>query len=97
MVYVIDSCYSTFLFLQKSGNCASVLLLQVMCLEFLENLSFHFAFAFQIELIWGELGQEFKDLLEKGMAGVVASVIAASQRLHSHEHKVYANMNLFLF
>ncbi|XP_058226935.1 pumilio homolog 23 isoform X2 [Rhododendron vialii] len=40
-----------------------------------------------IELIWGELGQEFKDLLEKGMAGVVASVIAASQRLHSHEHK----------
>ncbi|KAG5538044.1 hypothetical protein RHGRI_025210 [Rhododendron griersonianum] len=42
-----------------------------------------------IELIWGELGQEFKDLLEKGMAGVVASVIAASQRLHSHEHKEF--------
>lgn len=55
---------------------------------------FHFVFAFQLELIWEELGPKFKDLLGMGVAGVVASVIAASQRLHSHEHKVYANMIL---
>lgn len=40
-----------------------------------------------MELIWEELGPKFKDLLGMGRAGVVASVIAASQRLHSHEHK----------
>uniref|UniRef100_A0A5B7AFA3 Pumilio 23 n=1 Tax=Davidia involucrata TaxID=16924 RepID=A0A5B7AFA3_DAVIN len=40
-----------------------------------------------MELIWEELGPKFKDLLGMGKSGVVASLIAASQRLHSHEHK----------
>lgn len=42
-----------------------------------------------MELIWKELGTRFKDLLEMGKSGVIASLIAASQRLNSHEHKVY--------
>lgn len=40
-------------------------------------------------LIWEELAPRFKDLLEQGKSGVVASLIAASQRLQSHEHKVF--------
>ncbi|XP_057505237.1 pumilio homolog 23 [Actinidia eriantha] len=40
-----------------------------------------------MELIWEELGPKFKDLLGMGKPGVIASVIAASQRLHSHEQK----------
>ena len=46
-----------------------------------------------MELIWEELGPKFKDLLGMGKPGVIASVVAASQRLHSHEQKVYANVN----
>uniref|UniRef100_A0A2P2KI90 Pumilio homolog 23 n=1 Tax=Rhizophora mucronata TaxID=61149 RepID=A0A2P2KI90_RHIMU len=41
----------------------------------------------QMELIWEELGPKFKDLLEMGRPGVVASIVAASQRLHTHEHQ----------
>ncbi|KAF8011263.1 hypothetical protein BT93_J1771 [Corymbia citriodora subsp. variegata] len=41
----------------------------------------------QMELIWEELGTKFKDLLEMGRSGVIASLIAASHRLHTHEHK----------
>ncbi|KAF5732078.1 pumilio 23 [Tripterygium wilfordii] len=42
---------------------------------------------YQMELIWEELGQKFRALLEMGRSGVVASLIASSQRLHTHEHK----------
>ncbi|VVA95022.1 unnamed protein product [Arabis nemorensis] len=41
----------------------------------------------QVGLIWEELAPRFKDLLEQGKSGVVASLIAVSQRLQSHEHK----------
>ncbi|KAL3720718.1 hypothetical protein ACJRO7_005517 [Eucalyptus globulus] len=41
----------------------------------------------QMELIWEELGTKFKDLLEMGRSGVIASLVAASHRLHTHEHK----------
>ncbi|KAK9281800.1 hypothetical protein L1049_004706 [Liquidambar formosana] len=41
----------------------------------------------QMELIWEELGSKFKDLLGMGRSGVIASLIAASQRLHTLEHK----------
>uniref|UniRef100_A0A2N9GA21 PUM-HD domain-containing protein n=1 Tax=Fagus sylvatica TaxID=28930 RepID=A0A2N9GA21_FAGSY len=41
----------------------------------------------QMELIWEELGPNFKDLLEMGRSGVIASLIAASQRLHCYEQK----------
>ncbi|XP_062008837.1 pumilio homolog 23 isoform X2 [Rosa rugosa] len=41
----------------------------------------------QMEIIWEELGSNFKDLLKMGRSGVIASLIAASQRLHSYEHK----------
>ncbi|XP_065867815.1 pumilio homolog 23 [Euphorbia lathyris] len=41
----------------------------------------------QMEMIWEELGPKFKDLLELGRSGVIASVIAAIQRLHTHEPK----------
>ncbi|KAL2493361.1 Pumilio23 [Abeliophyllum distichum] len=37
--------------------------------------------------IWEELGTKFKTLLEMGRPGVVASLLAASQRLQTHEHK----------
>ncbi|XP_028088390.1 pumilio homolog 23 isoform X2 [Camellia sinensis] len=43
-----------------------------------------------MELIWEELGPKFTDLLEMGRSGVTASLIAASLRLHSHEHKALA-------
>lgn len=48
-----------------------------------------------MEVIWDELGSKFKELLEMGRPGVVASVIAASQRLHSHEQKVFPS-NTFI-
>ncbi|KAG8656567.1 hypothetical protein MANES_04G151100v8 [Manihot esculenta] len=41
----------------------------------------------QMELIWEELGPKFRELLEMGKSGVIASLIAACQRLHIHEHK----------
>ncbi|CAN8235455.1 unnamed protein product [Cochlearia groenlandica] len=41
----------------------------------------------QMGLLWEELAPKFKDLLKQGKSGVVASVIAASQKLQSHEHK----------
>ncbi|KAF8393704.1 hypothetical protein HHK36_021951 [Tetracentron sinense] len=41
----------------------------------------------QMELIWEELGPKFKDLLGIGRSGVIASLIAASQRLHTHGHQ----------
>ncbi|KAK2969997.1 hypothetical protein RJ640_008337 [Escallonia rubra] len=40
-----------------------------------------------MELLWKELGTKFKDLFVMGRSGVVASLIAASQRLHSNEQK----------
>ncbi|CAK9144687.1 unnamed protein product [Ilex paraguariensis] len=40
-----------------------------------------------MELIWEEVGAKFMDLLGMGRSGVVASFIAASQKLHSQEHK----------
>jgi len=49
-----------------------------------------------MELIWKELGPKFMNLLEMGRSGVIASLIAASQRLHSHEHEVY-NSNFTSF
>ncbi|VVA20641.1 PREDICTED: nucleolar 9 [Prunus dulcis] len=41
----------------------------------------------QMEVIWEELGSKFKDLLKMGKSGIIASLIAASQRLHIYEHK----------
>ncbi|KAK6911792.1 Pumilio RNA-binding repeat [Dillenia turbinata] len=41
----------------------------------------------QMELIWEELGSKVKHLLELGRSGVVASLIAASRRLKTNEHK----------
>lgn len=41
-----------------------------------------------MEIIWDELGSKFKNLLEMGRSGVVASIVAACQRLHSNENKV---------
>lgn len=43
--------------------------------------------AAQMELFWEELGSKFKDLLEMGRSGVVASLLAASQRLHKLEEE----------
>lgn len=40
-----------------------------------------------MELIWEELGTKFKDLFGMGRSGVVASLLAACHKLHSHEHK----------
>lgn len=41
----------------------------------------------QIEGILEELGSKFKDLLETGKAGVVASIIAATQKIQTNEDK----------
>lgn len=50
-----------------------------------------------MELIWEELGPKFRELLEMGRSGVIASLIAACQRLHIHEHKVYCLNTISLF
>lgn len=42
-----------------------------------------------MELVWSEIGTKIRDLLEMGRSGVVASLIATSQRLQTHEQKVY--------
>ena len=42
-----------------------------------------------MEFIWEKLGPKFRDLLEMGKSGVIASLIATSQRLHTHEHEVF--------
>ncbi|CAI9114512.1 OLC1v1015251C2 [Oldenlandia corymbosa var. corymbosa] len=41
----------------------------------------------QMELIWADLGARFKDLLDLGRSGVVASIVAACRRLHTHENE----------
>ncbi|XP_054781019.1 pumilio homolog 23 isoform X2 [Prosopis cineraria] len=41
----------------------------------------------QMEVIWEELGPNIESLFKMGRAGVVAALIAASERLHIHEHK----------
>ncbi|XP_056685054.1 pumilio homolog 23 isoform X2 [Spinacia oleracea] len=41
----------------------------------------------QVGAISEELGPKMKDLLKMGRSGVVASLIAASQKLHANEHK----------
>lgn len=46
-------------------------------------------FICKVGLIWEELAPRFKDLLEQRKSGVVASLIAVSQRLQSHENKVF--------
>ncbi|CAH2066912.1 unnamed protein product [Thlaspi arvense] len=44
-------------------------------------------FVCKMGFLWEELAPKFKDLLKQGKSGVVASLIAVSQRLQSHEHK----------
>ncbi|XP_077236508.1 pumilio 23 isoform X1 [Tasmannia lanceolata] len=41
----------------------------------------------QMDLIWGELGPKMKELLEIGKHGVVASLLAACQRLHTYGYE----------
>ncbi|XP_028787753.1 pumilio homolog 23-like, partial [Neltuma alba] len=41
----------------------------------------------QMEVIWEELGPNIESLFKMGRSGVVAALIAASERLHIHEHK----------
>ncbi|KAI3962170.1 hypothetical protein MKW98_005801 [Papaver atlanticum] len=45
----------------------------------------------RLDLIWKELGGKFRELLELGRAGVVASSVAASQKLHTNE-RIYSVM-----
>ncbi|KAL4306042.1 hypothetical protein HN51_039984 [Arachis hypogaea] len=40
-----------------------------------------------MRLIWDELGSNLEDLFKMGRSGVVAALIAASERLHFNEHK----------
>ncbi|KAK9132501.1 hypothetical protein Scep_012029 [Stephania cephalantha] len=47
----------------------------------------------QMDLIWVELGGKFKELLEIGRAGVVASILAASQRLQCYGQKAPTNVD----
>ncbi|CAN0877981.1 Pumilio homolog 23 [Linum grandiflorum] len=41
----------------------------------------------QVKFIWEELGPKCKNLLEMGKSGVIASFVAASQRLHTCERE----------
>lgn len=41
-----------------------------------------------MELIWDELRPNMEGLFQMGRSGVVASLIAACERLHINEHKV---------
>lgn len=42
-----------------------------------------------MDLIWEELGHKFKDIIGMGKPGVIASIVAASQRLHTYDQKVF--------
>ncbi|XP_015070358.1 pumilio homolog 23 isoform X2 [Solanum pennellii] len=53
----------------------------------MEALASHAKSQDHMDLIWEELGTKFRDLFEMGKSGVVVSVLAATQRLHSHEHE----------
>ncbi|XP_042503358.1 pumilio homolog 23 isoform X1 [Macadamia integrifolia] len=50
----------------------------------------------QMELFWEELGSKFEELLGIGRSGVVASLLAASHKLHTHENKVHSFNSLFV-
>lgn len=41
-----------------------------------------------------ELGPKFRDLLELGRPGVVAALVAASQRLRSNQHEVFSYIRI---
>lgn len=41
-----------------------------------------------MDIIWEELGTKFRDLLLMGRSGVIASLLAASHKLSTHDHKV---------
>lgn len=53
---------------------------------------FHFDNTFiftQMNQIWEELGPKMKELLELGKTGVVASILAACQRLETYRLEVF--------
>lgn len=66
------------LFRMSSHHCANFVV---------QALASHAKSQDHMNLIWEELGTKFSDLFEMGRAGVVASVLAATQRLHSHENE----------
>eukprot|EP00252_Welwitschia_mirabilis_P017859 TRINITY_DN3976_c0_g1_i1.p1 TRINITY_DN3976_c0_g1~~TRINITY_DN3976_c0_g1_i1.p1 ORF type:complete len:815 (-),score=146.29 TRINITY_DN3976_c0_g1_i1:376-2820(-) len=41
----------------------------------------------QVNMIWDEIGAKFPDLLKSRKAGVIASLISACFRFHTHEHE----------
>lgn len=49
-----------------------------------------------MELIWKELGSKFNELLELGKPGVVALMLAASERLQTHLQEVFPHFLSFL-
>ncbi|KAL3528538.1 hypothetical protein ACH5RR_007860 [Cinchona calisaya] len=70
--------FSNSLFLLSSHHCGNFVV---------QALISHARTQDQMELIWVDLGAKFKDLLEMGRSGVVASLVAACERLHSYENK----------
>uniref|UniRef100_M1AIQ6 APUM23 n=1 Tax=Solanum tuberosum TaxID=4113 RepID=M1AIQ6_SOLTU len=66
------------LFRMSSHHCANFVV---------QALASHAKSQDHMDLIWEELGTKFRDLFEMGKSGVVVSVLAATQRLHSHEHE----------
>lgn len=70
--------FQNSLFQMSSHNCGNFVV---------QSLISHARCQNHMELICEELGSKFEDLLRMGRSGVVASVIAASQRLHSFELK----------
>ncbi|PHT45916.1 Pumilio -like protein 23 [Capsicum baccatum] len=66
------------LFLMSSHHCANFVV---------QALASHAKSQDHMDLIWEELGTKFHNLFEMGRSGVVASILAATQRLHNHEHQ----------
>lgn len=75
---LLQSVFKNSLFQMSSHHCGNFVV---------QALASHAKCSEHIDLIWGELGTKFKDLLEMGRSGVVASLVAATQKLHHREEE----------
>ncbi|XP_071716209.1 pumilio homolog 23 [Rutidosis leptorrhynchoides] len=75
---LITKVFKNSLFEMSSHHCGNFVV---------QALISHASSEVHVELLFKELGTRFKDLFGMGKSGVVASLLAACHRLHSHEQK----------
>ncbi|CAH9079071.1 unnamed protein product [Cuscuta epithymum] len=73
---LLQRVFKTSLFQMSSHHCGNFVV---------QALASHAKSSEHIDVIWGELGTKFKELFEMGRSGVIASLIAATQKLNHRE------------